>query len=50
LIWNGDSYALAVAERTGLEGHGGLLRVGLANQDTAEEVDTLLNVLMDMPR
>jgi cysteine desulfurase family protein (TIGR01976 family) len=49
-VWNGNFYALAVTERLGLEGRGGLLRVGLAHYNTAEEVDTLLGVLEDMPR
>ena len=48
--WNGNFYALAVTERLGLEGHGGLLRVGLVHYNTAEEVDYLLGVLSDMPR
>ena len=49
-VWNGNFYALAVTERLGLEGRGGLLRVGLAHYNTAEEVETLLGVLADMPR
>ncbi len=49
-VWDGNFYALAVTERLGLEGHGGLVRVGLAHYNTAEEVDTLLGVLADMPR
>jgi len=48
--WNGNFYALAVTERLGLEDDGGLLRIGLAHYNTAEEVDTLLGVLADMPR
>jgi cysteine desulfurase family protein (TIGR01976 family) len=48
--WNGNFYALAVTERLGLEGRGGLLRVGLVHYNTAEEVDYLLGVLADMPR
>ena len=48
--WNGNFFALAVTERLGLEGKGGLLRVGLAHYNTAEEVDVLLGVLTDMPR
>jgi cysteine desulfurase family protein (TIGR01976 family) len=48
--WNGNFYALAVTERLGLEGKGGLLRVGLAHYNTAEEVDILHGVLADMPR
>jgi len=49
-VWDGHFYALAVVERLGLESQGGLVRVGLAHYSTAEEVDTLLHVLADMPR
>jgi len=49
-VWDGNFYALAVTERLGLEDHGGLVRVGLTHYSTAEEVDTLLGVLADMPR
>jgi cysteine desulfurase family protein (TIGR01976 family) len=49
-VWAGNFYALAVTERLGLEDQGGLLRVGLAHYNRAEEVDTLLGVLSDMPR
>jgi cysteine desulfurase family protein (TIGR01976 family) len=48
--WAGNFYALAVTERLGVEAEGGLLRVGLVHYNTAEEVDTLLGVLADMPR
>jgi cysteine desulfurase family protein (TIGR01976 family) len=48
--WSGNFYALAVTRRLGLEDRGGLLRVGLVHYNTAEEVDTLLGVLADMPR
>ena len=48
--WNGNFYALAVTERLGLEGQGGLLRLGLTHYNTAAEVDVLLEVLADMPR
>jgi cysteine desulfurase family protein (TIGR01976 family) len=48
--WDGNFYALSVTERLGLESQGGLLRIGLAHYNTAEEVDTLLGVLDDMPR
>jgi cysteine desulfurase family protein (TIGR01976 family) len=48
--WDGNFYALAVTERLGLEERGGLLRVGLAHYNTAQEVETLLGVLADMPR
>jgi selenocysteine lyase/cysteine desulfurase len=49
-VWDGNFYALAVTKRLGLEGRGGLLRVGLAHYNTAKEVAILLGVLEDMPR
>jgi selenocysteine lyase/cysteine desulfurase len=48
--WAGNFYALAVTQRLGLEDQGGLLRLGLAHYSTASEVDTLLEVLADLPR
>ena len=39
--WDGNYYALAVTERLGLEGQGGMLRVGLAHYNTIEEIDRL---------
>jgi cysteine desulfurase family protein (TIGR01976 family) len=48
--WAGNFYALAVTRRLGLEGQGGLLRVGLAHYNRADEVDTLVGVLEDLPR
>jgi cysteine desulfurase family protein (TIGR01976 family) len=49
-VWDGNFYALAVTTRLGLEGKGGLVRVGVVHYNTADEVDTLLGVLEDMPR
>jgi cysteine desulfurase family protein (TIGR01976 family) len=49
-VWDGHFYALAVTERLGLEGRGGLLRVGLVHYNTAEEVELLLAMLADIPR
>lgn len=43
--WAGNFYALAVTERLGLEGQGGLLRVGLVHYNTASEVDRLLEAM-----
>ena len=48
--WAGNFYALAVTRRLGVEEEGGLLRIGLVHYNTAEEVDTLLGVLDDLPR
>ena len=47
--WSGNYYALAIMECLGLEESGGMLRVGLAHYNTAQEVNTLLGVLDDMP-
>jgi selenocysteine lyase/cysteine desulfurase len=44
-VWDGNFYALALTERLGLEPSGGLLRVGLAHYNTADEVDRLLDEL-----
>ena len=37
-LWNGNFYALAITERLGLEGSGGLVRVGATHYNTVEEV------------
>jgi cysteine desulfurase family protein (TIGR01976 family) len=49
-VWAGNFYALAVTNWLGVEDKGGLVRVGLAHYNTADEVDTLLGLLADMPR
>ena len=43
--WDGNYYALAVTDRLGLEGSGGMLRVGLVHYNTLEEIDRLGEVL-----
>jgi cysteine desulfurase family protein (TIGR01976 family) len=40
-VWNGNFYALAVTTRLGLEGRGGLLRVGATHYNTLDEVHRL---------
>ena len=47
-VWDGNYYALAVAERLGLQERGGMVRVGLAHYNTREEVDRLIIVLRQM--
>lgn len=44
-VWDGNYYALAVMERLGLEGKGGMVRVGLAHYNTQAEVDRLIEAL-----
>jgi cysteine desulfurase family protein (TIGR01976 family) len=49
-VWDGHNYALEVISHLGLLESGGVLRVGLAHYNTAEEVDRLLDVLGRMIR
>ncbi len=48
--WDGNYYAVDLAERLGVQASGGMLRIGLAHYNTAEEVDRLLNELRALPR
>jgi len=43
--WDGNYYALNLAERLGVQETGGFLRIGLVHYNTAEEVDRLLSAL-----
>jgi cysteine desulfurase family protein (TIGR01976 family) len=38
-VWDGNYYALAVTERLGLEGSGGMVRVGPVHYNTVEEIE-----------
>jgi cysteine desulfurase family protein (TIGR01976 family) len=40
-VWDGNYYALAVTERLGLEGKGGMVRVGPVHYNTTEEIGRL---------
>lgn len=44
-VWDGHYYALAVMERLGLLGKGGLVRIGFVHYNTEEEVDRVLEAL-----
>lgn len=44
-VWDGNYYALAVTERLGLEGLGGMVRVGPVHYNTVEEIESLGKVL-----
>lgn len=46
--WDGNYYALNLTERLGVEGRGGLLRIGLVHYNTAEEVERLLEALGEL--
>src|SRR5262249_26621713 len=41
--WDGNYYAVDLAERLGVQSSGGMLRIGLAHYNTTEEVDRLLS-------
>ena len=43
--WSGNFYALELAERLGVETHGGFVRLGLVHYNTAAEVEQTLSVL-----
>jgi cysteine desulfurase family protein (TIGR01976 family) len=46
--WDGNFYAQALIERLGLEESGGVLRIGLAHYNTADEVDRLVGALEEI--
>jgi cysteine desulfurase family protein (TIGR01976 family) len=48
--WDGNYYALNLTERLGVEGSGGMLRIGLVHYNTAREVDQLLAALKEIAR
>jgi cysteine desulfurase family protein (TIGR01976 family) len=43
--WDGNYYAVSLTERLGVEDSGGMLRIGLAHYNTAQEVNRLLEEL-----
>ena len=47
-VWDGHYYAVEVVKRLGLYDRGGMIRVGIAHYNTAEEIDRLLAVLQDL--
>jgi cysteine desulfurase family protein (TIGR01976 family) len=48
-VWNGNMYAIGLAERLGLEERGGFLRIGLVHYNSAEEVHRLIQALDELP-
>jgi selenocysteine lyase/cysteine desulfurase len=46
-VWDGNYLALSVTDRLGLEGSGGMVRVGLAHYNTRTEIDRLLAALRE---
>jgi cysteine desulfurase family protein (TIGR01976 family) len=48
--WDGNYYAINLAERLGAQDSGGMLRIGLAHYNTTEEVERLLEELRRLAR
>jgi selenocysteine lyase/cysteine desulfurase len=46
--WDGNYYALAVTERLGLEGKGGMVRIGAVHYNTVDEIRRLGEALRGM--
>jgi cysteine desulfurase family protein (TIGR01976 family) len=46
--WDGNYYALNLAERLGVQSTGGFLRIGLVHYNTSEEVTRLLTALSEL--
>ena len=44
-VWDGNYYAVNLAERLGVEQEGGMVRIGLVHYNTADEIERLLAVL-----
>jgi selenocysteine lyase/cysteine desulfurase len=44
-VWDGNSYALAVTERLGLEDKGGMVRIGAVHYNTTDEIKRLGDAL-----
>ena len=49
-VWDGNFYALNVTVDLGVEERGGLVRIGLAHYNSADEVDRLLEALETIAR
>ena len=47
-VWDGNYYALAVTERLGLEGKGGMARIGAVHYNPVEEIRRLGDALRAM--
>ncbi|MGZ6341023.1 MAG: cysteine desulfurase-like protein [Candidatus Limnocylindrales bacterium] len=46
--WDGDYYAYELIRTLGLAGSGGMVRVGLAHYNTAEEIDRLVEAVAEL--
>jgi selenocysteine lyase/cysteine desulfurase len=48
-VWDGNYYALSLSQRLGVEDSGGMVRIGMAHYNTANEVDRLLGAIGGYP-
>ena len=46
--WDGDFYAWELIRALGLDGGGGLLRIGLVHYNTLDEADRLRDALLEL--
>ncbi|HYN41083.1 MAG TPA: aminotransferase class V-fold PLP-dependent enzyme, partial [Thermoanaerobaculia bacterium] len=49
-VWDGNYYAVGITERLGVEGTGGMVRVGAVHYNTAEEIRRLGEALREIAR
>lgn len=49
-VWDGNYYAVGITERLGLEGTGGMVRVGAVHYNTPEEIRRLGEALREIAR
>jgi selenocysteine lyase/cysteine desulfurase len=47
-VWDGDFYAMRLVELLGLGDRGGLVRVGLAPYNTADEVERVIAAVAEL--
>jgi len=47
-VWSGHNYALEAARALGIDGRGGVVRIGPVHYNTASEIDDLLNAVEDV--
>jgi cysteine desulfurase family protein (TIGR01976 family) len=49
-VWDGNSYALSLTQRLGLEEHGGVVRVGPVHYNTVEEIEQAVAAIARIAR
>jgi len=49
-VWDGNYYAICATERLGVEDTGGMVRIGAAQYNTLEEIDSLGEALLEISK